>query len=196
MKLIKHTNSIYEYQNFVDTDLCNEIFDWINPIVINKKEILDTRKTKIRHNNSVNITYLPPDKTKLSTYKKCHEIIENLHSKYIDDNKFLNYLIKTGSCDYGQLTGDIFYRTYDHLDYYDWHVDAHKGNLRLLYSYIIYLNDDFSGGNTLFLNEKKKIIPKIGSAICFPCDVHHVHKSTKILKGNKHILWTCLAKQV
>lgn len=194
MKLIKHTNLIYEYENFVTDHECNEIMEWLNPKLLKYKDNLGKIKNKTRHNTALNVTHLSPKDIDVKAYKKSHTIIENGHIAYINDNKFLKYIIKNNY--YGrQVSGILYFRSYDTLDYYDWHIDASlDGKTQLIYSFIIYLNDNFAGGNTLFVNEKIKITPKIGSLLCFPCDLHHAHKSTKILSGQKHILWCCLAK--
>jgi hypothetical protein len=53
---------------------------------------------------------------------------------------------------------------------------------------LIYLNDDFIGGHTVFYNDKwsviKTITPKKGMAILFDIDIWH--KANKIEEGNKY----------
>ena len=196
MELVKHTNLIYEYKNIVDLDICSEVIDWLHPLITKDSVIHERSKTKVRHNSAINITMMPPSKINLDTYKNCHNIFGKIHERYINDNSILKYLIGNGNYNWGQLTGDLYYRTYSKNDYYDWHVDTGPPHLSALYSYILYLNDDFEGGCTMFLNEKKKISPKSGNILCFPCDLHHIHKSSKIISGNKHVLWTCLFRKM
>jgi hypothetical protein len=194
MELIKHTNLIYEYQNFVTDQECSEIVEWLNPKLLKYKNDLDKIKNKTRHNTALDVTHLSPKDIDLKLYKKSHAIIENGHISYINQNKFINYITRNNYYS-KQLSGTLHFRSYHTLDYYDWHIDASSGERsQLVYSFILYLNDNFEGGNTFFLNDKIKIKPKIGSLLCFPCDLHHAHKSSKILSGQKHILWCCLAK--
>lgn len=60
------------------------------------------------------------------------------------------------------------------------------------YTFLLYLNDDFLGGETLFFNTKtdkvplKSIHPKKGTLIIFDHRIWHSGK--KVLKGNKYIL--------
>ena len=98
-----------------------------------------------------------------------------------------NYYFSNLNCDY-------IYRYYDEHDYYDWHVDTDKKDNHVL-SYLVYLNDDFDGGDTLFLNEGLKVKPERGLVLCFPCDIQTVHKSSKITKGQKNVIWTCMYRE-
>lgn len=197
MKLIKHTNLIYEYTNFISYNECEEISEWLQPSLDEYKFKIEKIKNKIRHNNALNVTHLPPRKVNPILYKKCHNLIQVGYRKYLEDNKFLNYLTKNSVYNKPSLPGTLYYRTYDTYDYYDWHMD-HSGapDVDLLFSFILYLNDDFVGGNTLFINDRIKVTPTIGSLLCFPCDLYHAHKSTKIIAGKKNILWSCLAKKL
>jgi hypothetical protein len=55
------------------------------------------------------------------------------------------------------------------------------------YSLIIYLNDDFEGGETEF-KDLFKVEPKIGTALCFRHP--HKHEGKLIKEGNKYVLRT------
>lgn len=197
MELIKHSNLIYEYTNFISINECEEINEWLNPKLLEYKNRLEQIKNRIRNNNALNVTYISPKDNNLFLYKKCHDIIQVGYKKYLEDNKFLNYITRNIKYSKENLAGILYYRSYDVSDYYDWHID-HSGNPneQLLYSFILYLNDDFEGGNTLFINDKLKVVPKAGTLLCFPCDVYHAHKSTRILQGQKNILWCCLATKI
>lgn len=59
-------------------------------------------------------------------------------------------------------------------------------NERSSYSLLIYLNDDFEGGETVF--NKISLVPKIGTAVFFPHTLEH--SSNKLLDGLKYILRT------
>lgn len=191
MKLIKHNDYIFEYQDLVGPELCDEICDLVFSSY-NKNMHFSDNKTKIRKNTSLNLTMLSQYH---QNYQRAdniaHEIFSICHQNYIRDNKLLFYLIQT---DYiKRLHSEYIFRSYDPTDYYDWHLDITENKQHIL-SYILYLNDDFDGGNTLFLKEKLKIKPKKGSMLCFPCDFTMLHKSTKIQKGQKNIIWSCFSR--
>ena len=93
------------------------------------------------------------------------------------------------------LRADFYYRRYGTGDNYNWHVDKTQDPARkLIISILIYLNDDFDGGQTKFLLDKLKVEPKRGSVLMFPCGPHYIHKSSVITSGNKHVLWNCFSQ--
>ena len=63
---------------------------------------------------------------------------------------------------------------------------------RSRYASFLYLNDDFDGGDTRFMNDKLTVTPKKGTVLCFPVDHYHIHKGVKVSGGHKKILWNCV----
>ncbi len=184
MKIVKHNRFIIELQNFVDHDLCEQIVKKIEANEFYKNN--ECEKNLIRHNKCINLS-------EIFTFKEVdnlvHGIISNAHEQYTKKcvfSQFLPYYYHNLSCNY-------IYRYYDSGDYYSWHIDK-ENNKEYVYSYVVYLNDDFKGGDTLFLADQLRIKPKKGSVLCFPCDFTYIHKSTKIKSGMKKIIWTCLGK--
>lgn len=187
--LIQHSKFIYEYQNCVSKEWC----DYVSNILesgLQTEKITD--KNQKRNNVSYNITQ---SKTKeiVAVNTLIHDKIGRANDLYVEQNLFLTPVLSELSLnlDTHDLVADYVYRKYDTNDDYEWHADKSL-NKQFVLSYLLYLNDDFDGGNTLFLHERKKIIPRQGSIICFPCDLYMTHKSTKITKGVKRIIWTCL----
>jgi len=187
--LIKHSKFIYEYQNCASKNWC----DYVSSILDEGLQTEDIcGKNVMRNNISYNIT-----QSESTNIKKInalvHEKINYANDLYVNTNKFL--LPSLNELRLNQethrLSADYVYRRYDTEDNYEWHADKSLDK-QFVFSYLLYLNDDFEGGHTLFLHEKLKVIPKLGSILCFPCDLYMAHKSTKIKKGTKRIVWTCL----
>ena len=55
-------------------------------------------------------------------------------------------------------------------------------------TYIIFLNDDFVGGETEFASKEMIITPKKGTLVLFPCNYTHDYKGNPPLSGEKYIL--------
>lgn len=189
--IIEHTKFIHEYQDVATKNECDEIRN----LITSSKIIADclnngVPRTKTRNNSCADITmFASHDSAIKKADDMIHTIFSKVHLHYVINNK--NYFsIKTAE-HLHNLTCSYTYRTYDESDYYDWHIDS-SYRTQFIFSYILYLNDDFSGGDTLFLFQKLKIKPKTGSMLCFPCDFQTVHKSTPIKKGKKDIIWTCM----
>ena len=195
MKLVKHNNFIYEYQNFVDDELCDSFIEMIEhekeDVISNKKCSI---KNKTRNNVAFNITELSEQYKLIKIVDmEASRIISKSISKYVDDN----ILVRKYS-DFAKNSNfdmELIYRFYDKDDYYNWHVDSTKKGHFVL-SVIIYLNDDFEGGSTIFLEDKVKVNPKKGSVLIFPCDYRTIHKGTKVKSGTKKIIWTCLNRKL
>jgi hypothetical protein len=54
-------------------------------------------------------------------------------------------------------------------------------------SSVLYLNDDYEGGELHFPNQGIRIKPKAGSVIIFPSVPPFLHESTKIISGTKYM---------
>lgn len=81
-----------------------------------------------------------------------------------------------------------FYR-YDVGQQFDWHYDGYyqrENGERSQLTFMIYLNDDFSGGETTI--ERMDISPQKGMALVF---VHQIiHKGQPVTSGRKYVLRT------
>jgi len=78
-------------------------------------------------------------------------------------------------------------------DRFDLHVDVtdKDSSVRAL-AFLYYLNDDFSGGETIFLEHDLIIKPKVGSLIIFPPTWQYPHKGSPVKSGKKYIMSTYL----
>lgn len=73
--------------------------------------------------------------------------------------------------------------------YHIWHCEHSSGfdmKNRLL-TWILYLNDDFDGGETEFLYQSMRVKPKTGTFILFPAHFTHTHRGNPPLSGKKYI---------
>ena len=52
--------------------------------------------------------------------------------------------------------------------------------------WMIYLNEDFEGGETEFLYQKRRIDPTIGTLVIWPAGFTHTHKGNIVRKGTKY----------
>jgi len=80
--------------------------------------------------------------------------------------------------------------------------DAYGGSTRSRFTFIVYLNDDFEGGDTTFFVPKagaegtleaRPVRPRVGSATVFPhgeTGVPLLHEGSPVLKGMKYLLRT------
>jgi hypothetical protein len=115
----------------------------------------------------------------------------------VKENQFIFYnwekdpMLASGNSKTQVWKGKNIIRMYNESDSYEWHGDQ-SPNDHAEFSYIIYLNDDFDGGETRFMNDKLTVTPKKGTVLCFPVDHYHIHKGVKVSGGHKKILWNCV----
>ncbi len=107
--------------------------------------------------------------------------LEEAQKIYLQYNKYLYANINFG---YDLLK-------YETLQYFDEHVDLIPGhdcfkNRQL--SIIIYLNDDYLGGETYFPRQELQLKPPAGSMALFPPFYTHPHTSKPVQKGTKFAL--------
>ena len=75
--------------------------------------------------------------------------------------------------------------------FHNWHYeDCGLEESRRYMVVMIYLNDDFEGGETEFLYFNKRIEPKEGSLIIFPPGFTHTHRGNPPIGGTKYIIGT------
>jgi hypothetical protein len=65
------------------------------------------------------------------------------------------------------------------------HADQYDGNYRLRYSMVLYLNDDYEGGELRFKNHDITIKTEAGSLVIFPSSEPFLHASDILISGNK-----------
>lgn len=111
--------------------------------------------------------------------------VEDLKSKVNIDTSSLDFLL-----DRECLISDSGYmlQKYKIGGQYTWHhdykVDLNSGT-RVI-TYLWYLNEDFEGGSTEFI-DGTVIKPKTGTLLIFPATWVYLHRGNKIVSGNKYI---------
>lgn len=73
------------------------------------------------------------------------------------------------------------------------HVDWNENNPSLRYSFFVYLNDDYDGGELHFSKQNITLKPEAGSIVMFPSTEPYEHGSLTIKEGIKYLVphfWT------
>jgi predicted 2-oxoglutarate/Fe(II)-dependent dioxygenase YbiX len=117
-------------------------------------------------------------------------ILQNIH------NQFYTLLLST-TVDYAnryKIDGNLYHEGYNLLRYsggqeYKSHYDSGTAMGRIISS-IVYLNEDYEGGEIEFLNFGIKIKPKAGMMILFPSNFSYRHVAHPVTTGTKYALVT------
>ena len=74
--------------------------------------------------------------------------------------------------------------------YHIWHcedsLDTPDSNRAAVW--MLYLNDDFEGGETEFLYYKKRVQPERGKLLIWPAGYTHTHRGNMVLEGMKYVI--------
>ena len=66
------------------------------------------------------------------------------------------------------------------------HCDTYDGNMDLAFSMILYLNDDYEGGEISFPNHGVSMKPDAGSLVIFPSQEPYLHQVHHITSGERY----------
>jgi hypothetical protein len=158
----KKLKSVYIFKDFLQESDCKKIITFLNSNEFKQAHQFNSG----RHNNEL-----------FTSDKKIIELIESKINKLkFDGRKILNHVVPFE-----------FYK-YEKFDFITAHVDSpiyFDTKLRSNYTAIIYLNDDFVGGDTFFVDLKYKINPVRGTLLLF--EHHLLHEALRIELGTKYI---------
>lgn len=178
---------IYKCENCLSKDICDELIN-----ILQKKEgnELTLFKTPYTYSESVTRQNLIVDNinrllTKhIDIYSKNIQIIDNIiYYPVIPEHIFkTNFQVKCITNQNNVNTRFLYDKFYIEDNYF-----TNK------LTFIIYLNDNFDGGETVFINGVT-IIPKIGSLLIFPTEWTYAYKENNLLNETdiKYIIKGCL----
>jgi len=179
-----HLEAVVQIDNMIDENFCNDIINVINNKSIKHMTTMNGVNTNVR--NVMGYTLQTIDKDK-PVYEKINKKIEELYVYY--KMKFLRGLEN-------KKINQIDLLKYKVGGKYEVHTDTMTDNTRNI-SVIINLNDDYEGGELLFVNpmkyseEIKKTKLKKGTIVFFPSSFMYPHGIQPITKGTRYsiIAW-------
>ena len=174
-----------------DILLCNEAFQKCDELIKEiethhtyQKAILSNKNEDYldeSRNNSVIAIHHTASPLLLTLMKEVHATIQQgiiLYQKY---NPFMQ---ASQSLGFDLLKYEIGEKFHQHVDL----VPGHKVFGKRQLSVLIYLNDDYQGGETQFIRQELELKPPKGSLALFPPFYTHPHSSLPITQGTKKIL--------
>ena len=106
----------------------------------------------------------------------------------MDDGSLLGLvqqLLRPGSINLQRYTAGEGGYPYWHCELYPRDANAETLHRTLLWT--IYLNDSFEEGETEFLYQRRKVVPKTGSVLIAPTAFTHTHRGNRPVGGDKYI---------
>jgi hypothetical protein len=184
-------SNIFLWKNVISKENCNTIIklieensDWQNAKVGNKentKEDMSYRSNKVDHLTSrfgIN-----------SNIYWCHNTIGYGIKKVIEET-IKEYSYNKDNLIYFVSQDEGFQvLKYEKGQFYKTHLDYGKENSRVL-SVLLYLNEDYEGGETYFPRQNIKIKGEQGDVLLFPSNYCYPHSAEEILDGIKYSVVT------
>ncbi len=110
---------------------------------------------------------------------------------------YLYHAVEEYIAQYGSLRHKSFYSNFNKVQktppgggYHVWHDELGESVQHADRSlvWMLYLNNDFKGGETEFLYQKRRLTPEPGTIVIWPAQWTHQHKGNMVLEGNKYIV--------
>lgn len=109
-------------------------------------------------------------------------------SEFDLDKKELEYAISVLKSEGFSDTTIISICKYDYSGYMGPHVDINTDQYYMAYTIVVYLNDDYEGGELNFPKLNVKIKPKAGSVMMYPSGEPYEHESMHLKSGRKMVI--------
>lgn len=160
-------DKIYQINNFLTDNECDEYITYMNEQEKNRETTRYTKEGK--YFDAIN------DKENDNIYKILGNYKELLNKLDINYEKSKSNLAVSRYPE-----GSFFEKHYD--------LPRKKSNKTNTYKLLVYLNDNFKGGETIYYYNDKiiKVKPQKGKALIFNLDLYH--EGSKIEKGEKYII--------
>ena len=144
---------------------------------------VNSNKQSIRTSHGLSISrYAIFNKTMQSINDKCHNLISLALDNYKEIFKIDQEIKNTEPYTLLRYSGG---------EQYGFHYDGGTVSKRSI-SVLIYLNDDYEGGEIEFPNFKLKIKPKAGTLILFSSNYAYGHIAHPVTSGTKYVIVTWL----
>jgi predicted 2-oxoglutarate/Fe(II)-dependent dioxygenase YbiX len=167
-------NNLYHIKNFVEKKDIEEIYEFSKNIkIFDGAQNSEIWKNRVCSGSEIH-------KRNKTIYFKLFNIYGNIAKTFIE-NKF-NFLLSSPTPSI--IIWNVGDEQPPHAD--KEHPDG-RDNGTPLYdiSSLIYINDDYEGGEIYFPKQGMEIKPKAGDFVCFPGDKEYIHGVKKITHGKR-----------
>ena len=175
--MIIKENLIFRYDNVIDTNYCNNILNYYKNN--HNNDLNDITKLPWFEGNTLYWNFLKNTEIK-NEISECRDIITNLVKKSFNVDVFPN------------VTTLVMWKEGKSMSIHkDNGYENDKSILHMRkYTTVMYINDDFEGGETVVLKENSNEIeyiskPQISSVLIFRSDESCLHGVKKIEKGER-----------
>ena len=169
---------IYTQPNIISDDVCAQLIEYfdthpeqLRPTETLAQQLFNGKDMNPYHLNNPNLKREMEVLRTRATIKM---------SKLYDTELYLDYwdLVKWGPGDWMEMHADNVDNKRVRFDYCGWRS----------HSAILYLNQDFEGGETVFRDQNVNIFPETGKLLMFPAGYDYTHGVNEIISGNRYTI--------
>lgn len=126
---------------------------------------------------------------KFSSQEDISISLRSMQTKFISDIAFKNYILETKYPEL-QLPDYFNIRKYDVGANMGQHVDSSDETdlYHPVVSGVLYINDDYEGGELVFLKQEITVKPSAGSLVIFPSSEPYLHRPMPVTSGVKYMV--------
>lgn len=186
-----HFGSVHVIDGFIDEEIMvnvNEILAYSERVYSGaEQDGQDSYRTFGASENAFNqITrYSPPSislkQNEQYPIKQIFDPLMNKMHKTIQDLWDRETFIETNYSILGYRVGESLKSHHDDI----YNMPTNSGYPKRNISSVLYLNDDYEGGELNFINQKIKIKPNAGTVVLFPSTERFTHFASKVVSGVK-----------
>lgn len=183
MPNIHKYGKIHYYENVIDNP--DDLIEYIEQN--NNEDLVISKWEKWESSDNDKFLFGYKKRTSLSNYvKSCTESKIVVDAIYHATKIAREIYTKDNPTDLGEMM-PISISKYIEGAYMGAHVDSYDADITPSISMVIYLNDDYEGGEICFKDQGVEIKPSAGSIVVFPSIEPYYHESKPILSGMKYM---------
>jgi hypothetical protein len=177
----------FNYSDFIYEDFCDDSYNNFFDDLIKKFDDLIEQKKSFHRN----LSFVEDENAFIfdNAHQKIVKIIKPHLEKYAELVKYNQNMFIPNECK--------IQKSVPRQGYHGWHQERCSDKNETAMSirefvWILYLNDVEEGGETEFLLQSRRIIPKKGKICIWPSSFTHLHRGNPPIKGEKYIItsWT------
>ena len=177
-----HEDFIGFYENKFPDGLCDKLIDLFTQIESEHAVDIFRLNSLLRNDFSINLqNFAPGHNISIFSNKLIFDGLRHYADNYPILKNFTGYnpSLKVQKT----ISGGGFHNWHCEKPYFVNHFDKDR-----LLAWMVYLNDDYEGGETEFTFLSKRIKPKKGTLLMWPSGFTHTHRGGMVVSGEKYIL--------
>jgi hypothetical protein len=179
--MLGHNAEIYSF-DYLPAEACDALVQLLRTVRFQQSEVFEGGANGFRCSGDVFL----------------HDIDKDLHSTFLRYSlpllQRLTVKIWGWRCTSISDPGIVVYKK---DQYYKEHIDAAVSRLHSMrhISFVIYLTDNFVGGETFFRRQLITVSPRKGWGVIFPAGITHPHEAKQVVSGEKYVITGWLSRE-